>query len=310
MRNELETIQHVKMNNLNFLLLDMSYRRPHLHFEMELAFVLEGSGKVITQEKEFELRVGQAIVFNSCQVHEYSSPASMKLLIMQFGTSIFDLIYPRLDEILFDSKPFNLLEHREILSFLIKTATTYFDENTYTPLKTYGYASLTLDQLVQICDYTLLNTSQQNKQIDLQERIERITKYLHEHYTEKIILEDIAAREGLSRTYFSHFFKNNFGVTFKEYLDYLRCERARVLLTTTNENLLTISYSCGFSDIRTLNNAFKKLYGSLPREYRLIPNHSINNLTQSNSDLIDKQFIYDVKDCHSYLEDYLSEQLL
>lgn len=159
MRNELETIQHVKMNNLNFLLLDMSYRRPHLHFEMELAFVVEGSGKVITQEKEFDFRGGQAIVFNSCQAHEYLSSSSMKLLIMQFGTSIFDLIYPRLDEIWLDSKPFSLLKHHEMISFLMKTAINYFYESTYTPLKTYGYASLTLDQLIQICDYTLLNTS-------------------------------------------------------------------------------------------------------------------------------------------------------
>lgn len=50
MKNELENIYHSKINNLNFLLVDITYRKPHLHFDIELAFVLEGAGQVITQE--------------------------------------------------------------------------------------------------------------------------------------------------------------------------------------------------------------------------------------------------------------------
>ncbi|CAM3042704.1 helix-turn-helix domain-containing protein [Lactococcus hircilactis] len=308
MNNELETIQHYKMNNLNFLLVDILYRKPHLHFEIELAFVLEGTGIVRTEDKAYDIRAGQAIVFNSCQVHEFSSDSSLKLLILQFNTSIFELIFPQLNEIYFESNPFNLIDNQTMFSFIMQAALTYFDETTLSPLLIHGYVSLSLDQLIHLCDFKTLNTAQQNKQIDLQERIERITKYIHENYTEKIYLDDLASREGFSRTYFSHFFKNNFGVTFKEYLDYLRCEKARVLLISTNENLLNISYACGFSDIRTLNNSFKKIYGSSPREYRKNTMSSTNDLNISfNPDLTDNQTFYDANQSYHYLKKYQDE---
>ena len=102
MKNELENIYHSKINNLNFLLVDITYRKPHLHFDIELAFVLEGAGQVITQEQCFEIKAGQAIIFNSCQVHELSSSDSMKLLILQFSSEIFKIIFPQLDKIYFE----------------------------------------------------------------------------------------------------------------------------------------------------------------------------------------------------------------
>lgn len=119
MKNELENIYHSKINNLNFLLVDITYRKPHLHFDIELAFVLEGLGTVTTQENFFEITAGQAIIFNSCQVHELSSSDSMKLLILQFSSEIFKIIFPQLDKIYFESHPFNLENQPETLKLLL-----------------------------------------------------------------------------------------------------------------------------------------------------------------------------------------------
>ncbi len=98
--------------------------------------------------------------------------------------------------------------------------------------------------------------------------MERISSYIHENYDHKISLEMIASHEGLSRTYFSHFFKSNFGINFNEYLNKIRSEKARTLLSSSKDNLLNIAYMCGFSDIRTLNTAFVKSYGVLPKDFR------------------------------------------
>ncbi|MFC4652316.1 helix-turn-helix domain-containing protein [Lactococcus nasutitermitis] len=292
MKNELENIHHLKMNNLNFLLVDISYRKPHLHFDMEVAFVLEGSGIAQTQDKEIKLHEGQVIIFNSCQVHELSSQVGMKLLILQFSTNIFELVFPQLDKTYFESQAVNLFDKPDILQLLLKTAKCYFQEN-YSPLQTYGFISLLLDSLLKVCHYTILKETEQNKLMDLQDRIQHIATYIHENYTDKISLDDLASREGFSRTYFSHFFKNNFGVTFKDYVNTLRCENAATLLATTKENLLSISYACGFADIRTLNNSFAKYYGLLPKDYR---NSDLawraSRSTSYNQDEIDNQTFY------------------
>ena len=306
MKNELENIYHSKINNLNFLLVDIAYRKPHLHFDMEVSFVLEGKGKIRTQEQEFTIQAGQGIIFNSCQIHEFISEQAMKVLVVQFSTTILEIIFPQLDRTNFESRPFDLENNPEVLYFILQAALSYFEEGTHSPLRVHGYTSLVLDGLMEICNYDILSAAQQNKLMDLQERIQRISSYIHEHYTSKISLDDLATREGFSRTYFSHFFKNNFGITFKEYLDNLRCEKARTLLASTNENLLTISYICGFSDIRTLNNAFSKCYGVSPRDYRRNNLNSSVNLKMSfNQDEIDNQKMYDDKESFDLLQDYL-----
>ena len=41
MKNELENIYH-RVDSLNYLLVDISYRRPHLHFDNEIALILGG----------------------------------------------------------------------------------------------------------------------------------------------------------------------------------------------------------------------------------------------------------------------------
>lgn len=308
MKNELETVTHQRVNNLTFLLVDIAYRRPHLHFDVEVSFLLEGRGIIRTQDTEFEINRGGGIIFNSCQTHEFVSIEPMKLLILQFSSTLLDDVYPQLGKMIFESKPFSFTASPEVLRFVLQAAMSYFETSLNSPLRVYGYASLVLDELLKLCNHAVLSGTQQNKLMDLQERISRITSYIHEHYTQKISLDDLAARENFSRTYFSHFFKANFGITFKEYLDNLRCEKARSLLASTNDSLLSICYACGFSDIRTLNNAFSKCYGISPKLFRKqqgqteLSLQASSNQNFDNQDFIDNQKLYDEVESYRYLQ--------
>ncbi|MDN5652843.1 MAG: helix-turn-helix domain-containing protein, partial [Lactococcus lactis] len=65
---------------------------------------------------------------------------------------------------------------------------------------------------------------------------------------------------------------------------------------------------CGFSDIRTLNTAFLKSYGVLPKEFRknsvLFPN--LNYMT-FNQDKIDNQVFYSDRGSFDILQYYLEK---
>ncbi|KZK40772.1 Xylose activator XylR (AraC family) [Lactococcus cremoris] len=191
----------------------------------------------------------------------------------------------------------------------MQAALSYFADDKNNSLRTHGYTSLLLDRLLSISEYSILSSSEQNKLMDLQERMERISSYIHENYDHKISLEMIASHEGLSRTYFSHFFKSNFGINFNEYLNKIRSEKARTLLSSSKDNLLNIAYMCGFSDIRTLNTAFVKSYGVLPKDFRknnvLFPN--LNYMT-FNQDKIDNQVFYSDRGSLDILQYYLEKQ--
>ncbi|RGH39107.1 AraC family transcriptional regulator [Firmicutes bacterium AM41-5BH] len=95
-----------------------------------------------------------------------------------------------------------------------------------------------------------------------------IMHYIDEHYSEELLLSDIAKQQELDLYYLSHLFKESFGITFQNYLSKIRREHARQLLLLTDYSLLDISIACGFSDPKYFNKAFKAQYGCSPKEYR------------------------------------------
>ncbi|GAB2025161.1 AraC family transcriptional regulator [Lactovum odontotermitis] len=268
MKNEFEKIEHRRGIDLKFMINNIHYRRAHLHFDTEIIYVISGVGQVNTQQTKYSLHAGQVMVFNSCQVHEFKSESSICLLILQFPMTTFAATYPALDTIVFDSHPFEPPEESKLVPHLIAAAESYFKDQESLPLLTVGLTYLILYELLKLVKYDLLNNSQRNKLLDLQRRMQRISARIQDDFIDGISLQDLAEQEGFSKTYFSHFFKNNFGLSFQDYLTNIRCEYGYRLLLTTNENLLDITNRCGFSDIRTFNKAFKIRYGSSPKDFR------------------------------------------
>jgi xylan 1,4-beta-xylosidase len=102
----------------------------------------------------------------------------------------------------------------------------------------------------------------------VQLRVKEITQYINDNYSEKITLDDISEQLGIHPQYFSSFFKKNFNKNFVEYLTDFRVSRSLPKLLNSNESILDIAISCGFSNHKTYSAAFKKLYGSSPNQYK------------------------------------------
>ncbi|QBG46788.1 AraC family transcriptional regulator [Verrucomicrobia bacterium S94] len=100
------------------------------------------------------------------------------------------------------------------------------------------------------------------------EGLRKTLNYIHDHYTEPLALENMAAMSGASETYFCRLFKHETGMTFLNYLNGLRIERACVLLRDTTDNALDICYEVGFNDYTHFGRQFKKHVGMSPADYR------------------------------------------
>ena len=92
--------------------------------------------------------------------------------------------------------------------------------------------------------------------------------YIDENFRRKLLLGEIARREGLTMPYLSHLFKDTLGMSFQEYLKKRRFEYARSLLLGTRKSLLDISLESGFSDARYMIRMFEGEFGCTPKEYR------------------------------------------
>ena len=74
---------------------------------------------------------------------------------------------------------------------------------------------------------------------------------------------------GYSYNYISGIFKKSFGMSFSEYANQLRLDKAADMLKFTNKTSAQTASKCGFSTIRNFNIAFKNYYNMTPKEYRL-----------------------------------------
>mgnify|MGYP003210763339 FL=1 len=100
------------------------------------------------------------------------------------------------------------------------------------------------------------------------ERLRGIMQYVEVHYTEEITQYEVAERFYFTKEYFSRFFKKNTGMTFKEYVMHYRLKQAYDPIVYTERSILDIALDCGFADARGLINAFKRVYGDTPYQYR------------------------------------------
>ena len=74
--------------------------------------------------------------------------------------------------------------------------------------------------------------------------------------------------ENLDMSYLSHFIKNKLGITFREYVNRLRLERAADLVANTRMRMIDICIDCGYSDYRYLNKAFLEEFKMTPSQMR------------------------------------------
>ena len=101
------------------------------------------------------------------------------------------------------------------------------------------------------------------------DRLYRIIKYIYLNYDTKITLEDLANLEHLSSYYISHLIKDNLGLSFQNFLNYVRVEFAERFLAEGKLTLTQISEYCGFSSSAYFNKCFPNLKRLSHRERSL-----------------------------------------
>ena len=97
----------------------------------------------------------------------------------------------------------------------------------------------------------------------------QIVEYLAAHYTEHVSLNDLAKQLHVNKYYLSHAFSAKLHSSFPDYLNRLRCDHAKMLLSTATEDIMTVGELSGFETQRTFNRVFKSYTGMTPHEYRI-----------------------------------------
>ncbi|MES2149608.1 MAG: GlxA family transcriptional regulator [Pseudomonadota bacterium] len=98
--------------------------------------------------------------------------------------------------------------------------------------------------------------------------VSRVIKYVTEHISEALNIEDIADAVGISRRTFSRTFAKHAKVTPSIFVEQLRINFARKLLEETDVPLKTVAFRCGFRNATHMRMIFSRQLDTTPKQYR------------------------------------------
>ena len=100
-----------------------------------------------------------------------------------------------------------------------------------------------------------------------QERLQAIYRHIDAHYQQRIEVSDVAEMSNLSNAAFCRYFKKMTRLTFTEFVNNYRIDKAKKLLLLDN-NVTEACYACGFESLSYFNRTFKKVTGMNPTAFK------------------------------------------
>ena len=92
--------------------------------------------------------------------------------------------------------------------------------------------------------------------------------FINENYSEELSLSLIASGCYCNPSYLSYIMKKEYGMTVTDYINMVRINNAKELISISKISLTEIAYKVGFNDLAYFSRVFKKITNITPSEYR------------------------------------------
>ncbi len=284
MQTEYEIISYEKLRHLKIFLNKISYRNYHSHSTFEWLLPL-GPAKLSLRGETIALEDGSLVILNPYEFHEIDAMgSSVDIVVFQISQHFCRDYVPMLQNIHFDQRNAGaFFPDRTAHRLICETALSFLRQEPYFEFRCIEKTAKLFRLLLENVPYTLLTDGERASLSEKIRRMQRLSTYIEEHYTQPLRLSDLAALEGITATHLSHFFTENFGIPFQEYLNNLRFEQASTLLRDPEISLNKAALACGFSDPKYLQKMIRKRANCDFREYRLQLQDISRGFRQSSS---------------------------
>jgi AraC-like DNA-binding protein len=99
------------------------------------------------------------------------------------------------------------------------------------------------------------------------ERLNKVIDHVLNHFSKKVLLEEVASIANMTPNAFCRFFKHRTEKTFSRFLNEIRIGHACKLLVSEDINVSQAAYDCGYNNISNFNRQFKEITGFTPSEF-------------------------------------------
>lgn len=267
-REEYEVVAYPKLQYVRGSVVEIVSRNTHAHRAYELGLVLKGEAQVHLGNRSFPIKEGSLFFFNAHEAHEIiaGEPRGITIAYLQVANGFCGehLTCFRNLQVLENDLTGNLpAEKNHLLTELFVRALQDYltDVDPLYALRCISSITRLYTALFEAVPHRQLSDAAYMTRNKKMARLIRITSYIEQNAGEKISLEELARREGVTTTYLSHFIRDNLPMTFQSYVASVRYHRALKLLRSTTMSLTDISVVSGFSDVKYLSKLLEKNYG-------------------------------------------------
>ncbi|MCM3149639.1 AraC family transcriptional regulator [Bacillus pumilus] len=247
----------------------------HWHDEFQFVFILEGEAEFHINEETICLKEGDGVFINSGCLHMAKDANGTTCTYLCLNVSphfitanelFTTFVHPYMHA---SQTPYILLNRKDHwpnhIYQCIQTIQRLIDE---TP----AYYELELNiQLITMWKCLLQNGFQikyDPRQHDKNERMKPMLNWIHQHYHEKVLLQDIARAGQLSRSECCRYFKDILKKTPLHYVNEYRVQQSLILLQETDFYITEIAYKVGFNSTSYFISMFKRIKNTTPLAYR------------------------------------------
>ncbi|SFR71163.1 AraC family transcriptional regulator [Anaeromicropila populeti] len=274
---QLFPFQHYKMNSIN----ENLFVPYHWHSEIEIIYVVSGKVNLLLNGEEFLLKDNHIYFINRELLHQFSSVDSG----LVYYAYVFPLEY--LDFKLEDysqTTSMNPLSKNRLFPFCVAPSTPGYKQIRGEMIellqisenKEEGYqlnVKACLFKIISILQQKNLfiengTTGKNSSRAVRTAEIKGIVSYIQNEYKNSVSLEEAATLLNYSPSYFCTFFKVTFGITFVEYVNHFRVEKACILLASTTLSVMEVGFEAGFKNFSYFIRVFKRIMNMTPKQYR------------------------------------------
>lgn len=234
----------------------------HLHDDVEIFFLLKGSGNVYCDGQKYKLEEGMIFCAFPNQLHSFcdfeESAAGYVMIFKPESLFLYNNVF-------IETYPLNNLyvpnsnESRKLKSLMeiFIAEVNDMEDNIDTNIQS---AYLTLIFIKIFKDFKL-----QTRRSDI---LSKIINYCITNYDKPISIASLSEMFNISQNHLSRLFNQRMHMHFCDYMNTLRISKAQILLENSAYNITEISNMVGFSTLRSFNRAFLKLLGTTPTKFR------------------------------------------
>lgn len=237
---------------------------PHLHLSPELVYVQRGALRVQINRKDYEVHAGELAVIFPNTIHSYQSifPAEdTKIDLLICGPDSECGVPEKLISAAVRTPVLPLGDLHPDVSYMFRAllAETYSMSDIRIVKAYFRILWIRLLPDLEIIPATSPTSTDLAASLIL---------YLSEHFCEPLSLDFLSKKFGVCKFYLSRIFTQVLHIGFHEYVNRLRIDCAKKLLSDSKCGILEIAMQCGFQSQQTFNRGFKAYCGMSPREYR------------------------------------------